>query len=68
MFGEPGSVSDGADGEGGGFVEHVKGAFVTRSDSREDDSRLAFETYDLRIRREECILLPSMPHLLYRRR
>jgi hypothetical protein len=28
VFGEAGGVSDGANGEGGRFVEHVEGAFV----------------------------------------
>jgi hypothetical protein len=28
VFGEPRSVSNGADGEGGRFVEHIEGAFV----------------------------------------
>jgi hypothetical protein len=44
VFGEPGSVSDGADGESSGFVEHIKGAFVARSNGGENNPRLAFET------------------------
>lgn len=44
MFREAGCVGDGADRESGGFVQHVKRAFVARGDSRKDNTRLTLES------------------------
>lgn len=43
MFGKARSIGNSANREGGGLVEHVKGALIAGRDSWEDDAGLALE-------------------------
>lgn len=43
VFGKSWCVGDGADGESGGFVQHVERALVAGSNCGEDDTSLALE-------------------------